>query len=106
MEFRLKRGSDLLPLFGHSPHHYFPLNVVFSSLVVNLCLSGFFQTVTKSKSQFKALLNAAIYAKTLSNCWKYTHTHRKHTIRTEAVSQKLHTKCLQSGRRRFKMADS
>lgn len=35
--------------------------------------------LTKSKSQFKALLNAAIYAKTLSDCWKNTLTHTENT---------------------------
>lgn len=86
----LRGGQTFFPFWPlPPPYRYSPLNVVFSSLVVNLCLSGFFQTVTKSNSQFKALLNAAIYAKTLSDCWKNTHTHT-HNLNPGRQSKAAH----------------
>lgn len=78
------------------------------SLSVSLCLSGFFQTSRSTKSLFTVLgLFKCSYlcTNTQQLCGRRrarTHTHKPNAGR----HSKLHTKCLQSGRRRFKMADS
>lgn len=57
-------------------------------------------------SQFNVYFAAAIYAQTHSRLYVKTHTHTQTHQPNTGRHSKLLTKCLQSGRRGFKMADS
>lgn len=82
----------------------YPLLTPTPQMLHSVTPSVAFVSIRSTKSLFtvfRPFLNAAIYAQTHSNCTdRNAHTNQTHH------HSKLHTKCLQSGRRRFKMADS